>query len=66
MIAVKNSEVPLFSPATDALSGGTCRLGCSEKQEGCGLLRMLCRVERYVHEQQRDANQNQCDYDIHD
>jgi len=51
---------------TNALSGGTCRLGSSEKQEGCGLLRMLCRVEGYVHEQERDSNQNQCDYDIHD
>jgi len=37
-----------------------------KRENGRELLRMLCGVEGYVHEQQRDSNQNQCDYDIHD
>jgi len=37
-----------------------------KRRNGRKLLPMLCGVEGNVHEQQRDANQNQCDYDIHD
>jgi hypothetical protein len=37
-----------------------------KRKDGRGLIRMLCGVEGYLHEQKRDANQNQGGYDIRD